>query len=62
MSERKPEDVVMGDFRQGLITRGAAVAWMRMLGHRDAQAIVDKWTDELDWEDVEYEHRKAAGE
>lgn len=54
--------VVRGDFRQGLITRSVAIVWMRLLGHTDAIAIVDKWADELVWEDVAHERRKAAAE
>ena len=56
------EYAVLGDVRQGLINRGEAITRMRALGHEDAQSVVNEWIDELEWEEIEADHRKAAGE
>lgn len=57
-----PENTVLGDFRQGLIRKAEAISRMTALGHEDAGEIVAEWLDELEWEEIEADHRKAAGE
>ena len=57
-----PEDTILGDFRQGLISRTKAIHFMAALGHEDAGEIVAEWVDELEWEEIEADHRKASRE
>jgi hypothetical protein len=57
---RAKEDQVCGDFRQGLIRRVEAITKMRELGHDDAEAIVDEWLSELEWDEVAQDQRRAA--
>lgn len=62
LRKMKPEDDILGNFRQGLITKAEAISFMANLGHEDAGEIVAEWQDKLEWEEIEADHRKAAGE
>lgn len=51
---------LLGDFRQGLVTRYEAIVILDKFGMPNSVRVVDEWVKAMEWEDVCYEHRREA--